>query len=126
MCFEAAAGAFFVVAESESKGPPLSFVAVLATFLVAVFFTGAGGSLGFIAAVLVVRVAVAGVGSTGVVVFERVALVVIVAVDVAGFGKREAMISCTWFGGGRTCVNHGATRPRSRYVCFDEHATCLS
>ena len=70
---------------------------VLVTFLVAVFFTGAGGSLGFIAAVLVVRVVVAGVGSVGVVVFERVALVVIVAVDVAGFGKREAM-SWTWLG----------------------------
>jgi len=95
-CFEAAAGAFFVVAESESKGPSLSFVAVLVTFLVVVFFTGTSGSLGFIAAVLVVRVVVAGVGS-GVAVFERVALVVIFAFDVAGLGKREVIL-CTWFG----------------------------
>jgi hypothetical protein len=93
----AAAGAFFVVVASESK-PSLSFVAVLVTFRVAVFFTGARGSLGFIAAALVVRVAVAGARSVGVAVFERVALVVIVAVDVAGFGKREAIL-CTW------CVN---------------------
>jgi len=113
MCFEAAAGAFFIVVESESKAPSLSFLTALVAFFVAVFLTGAGGSLGFIAAVLVVRVAVAGFGSAGVVVFERVALVVIVAVDVAGFGKREAIL-CTWFGGR---VDHNATRPRSRSVC---------
>lgn len=91
--FEAAAGAFFVAAESESKEPSLSLVAVWVTFRVAVFFTGAGGPLGFIAAVRVARVVVAGAGSAGVVVFERVALVVIVA----GFGKREVIL-CTRFG----------------------------
>lgn len=121
VCFEAAGGAFFVVAGSESKGPSLSFVVVLVTFLVAVFFTGAGGSLGFIAAVLVVRVAVAGAGAgAGVVVFERVALVVIVAVALAGFGKREAIL-CTWFG----CLTDACqsrrdafrVTPRSRSVC---------
>ena len=92
--FEEAAGGFFLVTESKSKDPSLSFVAVLVTFLVVVFFTGAGGSLGFIEAVLVVRVVVAGAGSVGVVAFERVALVAIFVGDAAGFGKREAIL-CT-------------------------------
>ena len=92
VCFEAAAGAFFVAVESESKAPSLSFVTVFVTFRVAVFFTGDGGSLGFIAAVLVVRVVVAGAGSVGVAALERVALVVIVAVDGTGFGRREAIM----------------------------------
>lgn len=83
-----------------------------------VFFTGAGGSLGFIAAVLVVRVVVAGAGSVGVVAFERVALVVIFLVDVAGFGKREAMIMYLVRQFGRRVPIHDATRSRSRSVCY--------
>ena len=108
-----AAGVFFVVPESESKGPSLPLVVVLVTFRVAVFFAGAGGSLGFIAAVLVVRVVVAGVGSVGVVAFERVALAVIAAVE--GFGMRGAMLCtrlCCWADVCRSVTD--ATRSRSR------------
>ena len=115
MCLEAAAGAFFV-AESKSRGPSLSFVAVLAIFLVAVFFTSAGGSLGFIAAVLVVRVVVAGAGSVGVAVFERVVLVVIIPVDGAGFGKREeAILYLALSFSGRVSI---ATRRAPGHVLF--------
>lgn len=89
------AGVFFVVVESESKGPSLSLVVVLVTFRAAVFFAGAGGSLGFIAPVFVVRVVVAGAGSVGVVAFERIALAFIAAVEATGFGMRGAMILCT-------------------------------
>lgn len=103
VCFEATVGTFFIVVESESKAPSLSFVAVLVTLRVAVFFTGAGGSLGFIAAVLVVRVVVVGAGSVGVAAFERVALVVMVAVDLTGLGKREAILCTLGSADRRTC-----------------------